>query len=284
MYIMKTGLVMEGGAMRGMYTAGVLDVFMEEGISFDGAIGVSAGACFGCNIKSKQPGRAIRYNKRYCKDKRYGYFRSVLKTGDIYDTELCYRLIPEEYDPFDFDTYEKNPMAFYAVVTDADTGLPVYHRCDSLRGKEMDWIRASASMPMVSNIVEIDGKSYSDGGTADSVPLAYFQSIGYDRNVVILTRPDGYVKKKSRFRLLTSLALRKYPNLALALNERPKRYNDNIRYVRKQEKEGRAFVIAPKEALGVRRTEHDPNILEMAYRQGRNDAIRSLPALKRFLG
>ncbi len=280
---MRYGLILEGGAMRGMYSAGVLDVFLEQNIGFDGMIGVSAGACFGCNFKSRQIGRAIRYNKRFCNDPRYGTMKNYLKTGDIYDADLCYRQIPEELDPFDHDTFEKDPTEFHVVATDMETGMPVYRKLDSLRGEGMEWVRASASMPMVSNPVEIGGRKYSDGGTADSVPLAYFQSIGYDRNVVILTQCADYRKKKDMSSLLVKAGLHKYPNLALALITRPDRYNDNIAYVREQERKGRAFVIAPKEKLPVKRTEHDPALLEQVYRTGRADALSSLDALREYM-
>ncbi|MCR5503264.1 MAG: patatin family protein [Lachnospiraceae bacterium] len=280
---MKTGLILEGGAMRGMYTAGILDVFMENDIRFDGAIGVSAGACFGCNLKSRQIGRAIRYNKKYCRDKRYGTYRSLLKTGDVYDADLCYHKIPEELDPFDYEAYRKNPMKFYAVVTDANTGLPVYHLCEDLQGEGMEWIRASASMPVLSKTVKIGDGEYSDGGTADSVPLAYFQSIGYSRNVVILTQPPGYRKGAPGHMGIIRMALRKYPMLLEALRTRPDRYNENIAYVRDEEKKGNVYVIAPSVPVPSQGTEHDPEVLEAAYRMGREDGEKHLEKVRAFL-
>ena len=195
---MKTGLIMEGGAMRGMFTAGVIDVLMEAGVSFDGAIGVSAGAVFGCNYKSRQIGRVIRYNKAYCQDPRYVSFRSLLKTGDIYGEQFCYHELPDRLDPFDVKTYAQNPMNFYVVCTDADTGKAVYHNCLKGDAEDIQWMRASASMPALSRFVKLDSYSLSDGGTADSIPVRFFESIGYDRNVVILTQPEGYVKKPNQ--------------------------------------------------------------------------------------
>ena len=192
---MKKGLVLEGGAMRGLFTAGVLDVMLEHNIEFDGAVGVSAGACFGCNYKSKQIGRTLRYNKRFAKDKRYCSLYSLLTTGDLYGADFCYHEIPEKLDVFDEETYENNPMEFYVVCTDAETGEPVYHRIDTGNEENLEWIRASASMPVVSRAVEIGGKKLLDGGISDSIPLDWFTSIGYDRNVVVLTRPADYVKE-----------------------------------------------------------------------------------------
>ncbi|MFR2189268.1 MAG: patatin family protein, partial [Blautia sp.] len=187
---MKTGLIMEGGAMRGMFTAGVIDVLMEAGVCFDGAIGVSAGAVFGCNYKSRQIGRVIRYNKAYCQDPRYVSFRSLLRTGDIYGEEFCYHELPDRLDPFDVKTYEENPMDFYVVCTDVETGKPVYHNCLKGDAEDIQWMRASASMPALSRFVNLDGHMLSDGGTADSIPVRFFESIGYERNVVILTQPE----------------------------------------------------------------------------------------------
>ena len=189
---MKKGLILEGGAMRGMFTAGVIDVMMENGIEFDGAIGVSAGAAFGCNYKSRQIGRAIRYNMRFCNDPRYCGLRTLLKTGDLYSKDFCYKEVPLKHDIFDFETFRNNPMEFYVVCTDVETGKPVYKKCDNFDNNNFEWIRASASMPIVSNIVEIDGTKLLDGGVADSIPIRYFESIGYDKNVVILTQPRGY--------------------------------------------------------------------------------------------
>ena len=174
---MKTGLVLEGGAMRGMFTAGVMDVLMENGVNFDGVIGVSAGAAFGCNYKSKQIGRVIRYNTRFCADKRYGGLGSLVKTGDIYNTDFCYGTVPLELDPFDFTAYDANPQEFYVVCTDIESGQPVYHKYLGQSDHGFDWIRASASMPLVSRIVEIEGRKLLDGGIADSIPVRYFQSM-----------------------------------------------------------------------------------------------------------
>lgn len=178
---MKTGLILEGGAMRGMFSAGVMDVMMENGIRFDGIIGVSAGAAFGVNYKSGQIGRVIRYNAKYCRDKRYCGVGSLLKTGNLFNTEFCYGEVPLKLDVFDFDTYEKDPTAFYVTCTDIESGKPVYHEYTGRNDHGFDWIRASASLPLVSQIVEIDGVKLLDGGIADSIPVAYFESIGYTK-------------------------------------------------------------------------------------------------------
>lgn len=280
---MKIGLVMEGGAMRGLFTAGVIDVLMENQITFDGAIGVSAGAAFGCNFKSRQIGRVIRYNTKYCRDPRYGSFRSLLKTGDIYSKEFAYGELPNVLDPFDTKAFSENPMEFYVVATNIETGLPVYHKCETGTGEDMDWIQASASMPLVSRPVEIGGKLLLDGGMSDSVPLAYFQSIGYQKNVVILTRPEDYRKKKNKLMPVIRVRMHQYPNMIETLAYRHIMYNDEIAYIRKQKELGNTFIIEPREALHIGPVEHDPKELLRVYETGRKTAMEQLPALQAFL-
>lgn len=280
---MKTGLILEGGAMRGMFTAGVMDVMMENDIVFDGAIGVSAGAAFGCNYKSKQIGRAARYNMKYCDDKRYCGIGSLIKTGNIFSTDFAYGEVPMKKDIFDFYTYKNNPMEFYVVCTDIESGKAVYHRYDDFSDHGFDWIRASASMPLVSEIVEIDGVKMLDGGVADSIPLKYFESIGYDRNVVILTRPGDYRKKKNNIIPLIKLKYKKYPEFVKAMEERHIKYNETLEYIAAEEQKGNVLVIRPDEALPVGRIERNRDNLKAAYEIGRNTAIRKLDKVKKFL-
>ena len=195
---MKTGLVLEGGAMRGMFTAGVLDVLMEHGIVLDGAIGVSAGAVFGCNYKSHQIGRTIRYNTEYCTDKRYASFGNLLRTGNLYSEQFCYHTVPEKLDIFDSKAFRENPMDFFVVCTDVRTGDPIYHKCRTGDAEDIQWMQASASMPLASKIVKIGHYQLLDGGIADSIPVRFFESIGYKRNLIVLTQPKGFVKKKNK--------------------------------------------------------------------------------------
>mgnify|MGYP002240038527 CR=1 FL=1 len=195
---MKTGLVLEGGAMRGMFTAGVLDVLMEHGIVLDGAIGVSAGAVFGCNYKSHQIGRVIRYNTQYCNDKRYASFGNLLRTGNLYSEQFCYHTVPEKLDVFDAKAFAENPMDFFVVCTDVRTGDPIYHKCRTGDAEDIQWMQASASMPLAAKIVKIGHYQLLDGGIADSIPVRFFESIGYKRNLIVLTQPKGFVKKKNK--------------------------------------------------------------------------------------
>lgn len=281
---MKKGLIMEGGAMRGMFTAGVIDVMMEQGIEFDGAVGVSAGAAFGCNYKSKQIGRVIRYNTRFCQDKRYGGFRVLLKEGNFYSRQFCYEEVPLKYDPFDYDTYEQNPMAFYVVCTDVDTGKAEYHKYENRHDHSFEWIRASASMPLVSQMVEIDGRKYLDGAMADSIPVKFFRSIGYDRNVVILTQPLGFRKKPDSLLPLMKLYYRKYPKLLETIATRHTHYNATLDEIARQEAAGELLVIRPPEKLPIGRTENDPQKLRSVYETGRRTAEAKMPEIRAYLG
>lgn len=280
---MKTGLILEGGAMRGLFTAGVMDVMMENGLIYDGIIGVSAGAAFGCNYKSGQIGRVLRYNTRFCADRRYGGLHALLHTGNIYSTDFCYGEVPLKLDVFDFAAYESNPAAFFVVCTDIETGLPVYHRYDGWADHGFDWIRASASMPLVSQIVTIDGQKLLDGGIADSIPVRYFESMGYHRNVVVLTQPLGYRKQPNRALPLIACKYRKYPQLVKAMSQRHIAYNAALDDIAQKEADGQLFVIRPPVSLPVRKIEKDPERLRQAYAIGRAAAQSALPALREYL-
>lgn len=279
----KQGLVLEGGAMRGLFTAGVMDVLMENGIVFDGIVGVSAGAAFGCNYKSGQIGRVLRYNTTYCQDWRYCSFRSLIKTGDLYGADFCYHELPEQLDLFDDEAFQKNPADFYAVCTDCESGEPVYKKIQSAQYTDLEWIRASASMPLVSRIVDINGQKLLDGGIADSIPLRFMENSGYANNVVVLTQPRSYRKKKNSLLPLMKLALKKYPKVVDAMARRHINYNETLDYIRKQEQEGKVFVISPDEKLDIGRTEKDPDKLRAVYAIGRKAAEAKLGELKRFL-
>ncbi len=281
---MKYGLVLEGGAMRGLFTAGVIDVLMENDIKFDSAVGVSAGAAFGCNYKSGQIRRAIRYNTRFCKDKRYCSVSSLIKTGDMFGGEFCYHTIPDKLDLVDVETFNSSPMDFWVVCTDVTTGKAVYHKCGHISYDELEWIRASASMPVAARIVEVGGYKMLDGGISDSIPLRFMESRGCERNVVILTQPRDYVKKPAGAKSLIRLKYRRYPELVRAVENRHKMYNGELKYIRSAEENGSAFVIAPPEALPIGHIEHDPDVMLEVYRIGRRIANENLEAVRSFLG
>ena len=280
---MKKGLVLEGGAMRGMFTAGVLDVLMENNIDFDGAAGVSAGACMGCNYKSRQIRRSIRYNQRFSRDWRYCSVRSLLLTGDMFGAEFCYHTIPDKLDVFDTKTFAENPMEFYAVCTDINTGKAVYHRCRTADYNDLEWIRASSSMPLAARIVTAGGKKLLDGGVSDSIPLRFMESIGYGKNIVVLTQPRDYIKKPGKSVALVRRVYKKYPELVKAYEHRPAMYMGQLKYVRNAENCGRALVIAPETKLPIGHIEHDPDKLVEVYRIGRRTAYEKLSQIKEFL-
>ena len=278
----KIGLVMEGGAMRGLFSAGVADVLIEEGIVFDGLVGVSAGACFGCNVKSGQTGRTVRYNMKYCRDKRYCSFSNLLKTGDMFGVDFCYRQIPFELDPFDMEAFKKNPMEFYVVCTDVKSGKPLYKKCENADENDLLYFRASASMPLVSRVVDTPDGKLLDGGISDSIPLEFFENSGYTKNIVILTQHRGYKKKKNKMMPLIRWNLRKYPEMIKATRDRHILYNRQTEYVFEAERQGRALVIAPPEKLPVGRIEHDPENLKKVYEIGRRVAKERLSEIIEF--
>ena len=272
---------MEGGAMRGMFTCGVLDVFMQQKIEFDGAAGISAGAAFGCNLKSRQIGRAIRYNKKYCRDPRFCSIQSLLKTGDMYGADFCYRELPDVLDPFDREAFRENPMEFYIGATNVETGKIVYHKCSDGGDKDIEWMRASASMPVVSRPVRIGKYTLLDGGITDPVPYRYMEKKGYDRNVIILTQASGYRKKPSS--AIVRALLRDYPAVAEAMKKRHRVYNRQMEEIEKRERSGKSIVIRPPHPLGISRTEKDPEELERVYQEGRAAAMEQLDRIRSFL-
>ena len=277
----RMGLVLEGGGMRGIYTAGVLDVFMEHDISFDGVIGVSAGAIHGCSFVSGQAGRSIRYYKKYCRDKRFMSFHNMIKTGDIVDEQFCYHILPETLDPYDYGAFEKSDVKYYVTCSNLDTGKAEYLQITDMR-KQIDLLRASASLPDVSRTVEFQGKKLLDGGCTDSIPVDAFMKMGYERNVVVLTRQRNYVKEPEHAGL-AGIYYRKYPRFAQAMKNRHKSYNNTKKRIRRLEQEGKAFVICPSEDLGMGRTCRDPEELQRVYDAGRGDAVRQLGNLEVFL-
>lgn len=280
---MKKGLVLEGGAMRGMYTAGVLDVMMEEKFEVDGIVGVSAGAVFGSNYKSRQIGRGIRYNKKYCNDPRYGSFCSLIKTGDMFEAEFCYNELPQKLDPFDQKTYEENPVDFYAVCTDVHTGKAVYHLCNKGDASDVQWMRASASMPIVSKIVSIDGYGLLDGGIADSIPLFWFREQGYKKTIVVLTRTADYRKGKNRIMPIARRVLKKYPAVVEAMAKRHIIYNETLDRMKELEESGEIFVLRPSRLVKVAKNEKNPEKLQEMYDLGRKDALSNLEAMRKYM-
>lgn len=279
---MKKGLVLEGGAMRGLFSAGVIDILMENNLLPDGVIGVSAGAAFGCNIKSKQPGRVIRYNKKLAHDWRYASFRSLLTTGDYFGGEYAYHYMPRHLDYFDVETFNNNPMEFWAVCTNVGTGKAVYKRLMEVDNNCLEYIRASASMPIAARIVTVEGKKLLDGGIADSIPLRFFQEQGYNRNLVVLTQPANYVKEPNKLMPLMRLWLRRHPRIIRALEQRHIMYNNQLEYVRQEEKKSNTLVLRPETALTIGHLSHNPDDMQATYEHGRKVATKHLEEIKAF--
>lgn len=279
--MMKTGLVLEGGGCRGIYTAGVLDVFLENGIEFDGVIGVSAGAAHGCSFVSKQKGRSIDYYTKYCNDPRFMSIRSWLKEGNVVGVDFSYHQLPEKLCPYDYDAFLNCNTEFYSVVTNLETAKAEYIKINDMFA-DIDYIRASASLPYFSRIVDIKGKKYLDGGCADSVPIDAFLDMGFDKNVVILTRPNSY-RKKPELRFLAKAVYRKYPEFAKLLLNRHEEYNRNIEHINELEKEGKIFVIRPKADLHLGRIEHNAEKIKNAYDKGVLDAKECVSNLIEWL-
>ena len=279
---MKTALVLEGGAKRGIYTAGVLDVMLEHGLLVDGVFGVSAGAIHGCSYASMQAGRSIRYNMKYGHDYRFMSFKSLFLSGNMVDTQFCYHDLPEKLDPYDNDAFMKSGIDFYAVCSNVETGKPEYIKCKDMFA-EIDYIRASASMPLVSQIVEVGGKKLLDGGIADSIPLKAAENHGFDKNIVVLTRPQGYRKKKASLGWLIARVYRKYPNFVKAFENRHKMYNDELDYIEKQEKAGKILVIRPSRLIKISKMEQNLDIVREMYELGRSDALNLLEKIRSYI-
>ena len=278
----NAALVLEGGGMRGLYTVGVTDCLLEHGILIKDVYGVSAGACQGCNYLAGQVRRGERVWTGYLDDKRYCSVQSLLNTGNLFNAMFCYHTVPNELDKFDRERYNADKTPFYVVCTDAETGEPVYHLLDRANDWGFEWIRASASLPLVSKPVKIDGKYYLDGGMSDSIPIEFMIVGGCEKNVVVLTQPRDYVKEKASMLPLMKLSLRKYPYTYDAILHRHIIYNDSRARVFQEEKLGNAVVICPKEKLPIDRVEHDPEVMEKVYQLGRQAAEEKVDELRAF--
>ena len=277
----KIGLVLEGGGLRGIYTAGVLDVFLDRGITFDGIIGVSAGAIHGASYLSAQKGRSLRYTEKYCSDPRFMSFRSLLTTGNIVGEDFCYRRIPLELEPYDFQAFKDCGVPFYAGVTNLKTGEAEYIRITDML-KQADVLRASSSLPFVSRKVFLGDTPYLDGCCADSIPLEGFMAMGYERCVVVLTKPKGY-ECKPQSKLMTELYYKKYPAFRKALLERHNTYNRTVSRIEELERQGKVFVIRPSQPTAAGKIEHDPEKIRQTHALGVSDGERLSGELERWL-
>lgn len=279
---MSIGLVLEGGAMRGLYTAGVLDVFLDNNIKVDGIIGVSAGVLFGVNYVSKQKGRAIRYNKKFAKDKRYMGMRSFITTGNIINKDFAYYEIPTKLDIFDEETFEKSNIDFWATVTNIETGEAEYLKLEK-PFEQMEVLRATSAMPLVSKIVEWDNRKYLDGGVSDSIPVEKCKELGYDKIIVVLTRTIEYRKKKANS-LLAKVKYKKYLKLVRTMENRYKKYNETVEKIIDMENKKEIFVIRPSKDLKIKRIEKNVDKLQAMYDLGISDCKKCLEKLEKYIG
>lgn len=269
----KIGLVLEGGGHRGIYTAGVLDIFAENKISFDGVMGVSAGCVHGASFLSGQIGRSIRYTTKYCDNSNYMGIGSLITTGNFFNEKFCYYDLPETLDPFDNDSFDKNQTQFFAVCTDVKTGSAIYHECETLKGEKIKWLQASASMPLVSKIIKIEDNLLLDGGIADSIPIKKMQEFGFEKNIVILTQEAGYRKNPNSLLPIIKLVYKKYPKLIEAIENRHIIYNQQLEFLEEQEKLGNVIIIRPSEKPTASRTEKDKEKILETYNLGKKDAL-----------
>lgn len=279
---MSVGMVLEGGGMRGLYTAGVLDQLLEEQIKVDGMVTVSAGALFGINYASKQKGRALRYNKKYINDKRYISIRSLLRTGNIINEKFAYHSLPFELDIFDEDTFNHSGIDFYATATNVETGRPEYFKITN-GFNQIEILRASGSIPFVSRIVPYNGEKYLDGGVSDSIPIYKAKDLGYKKLIVILTRPLEYRKTKPTNTRIIDLFYRNYPEFADRLKTRYQDYNETIENIISLEQEGELFVIRPTRTIPIKMLEQDPKKLQEIYDLGMEDTKAEMEQLKKYL-
>lgn len=280
--MINSGLVIEGGGMRGVYTAGVLDFFMEKNLYFEDCYAVSAGACHACSYYSKQIGRSLKVILDYINDKRYCSINSLIKTGDMFGAEMLYDIIPNQLVKYDYDEYNKFKGNFYSVVTNCNTGKAEYIPIKDM-AKDITAVRASSSLPLLSRIVEINGEEYLDGGISDSIPIKKSIEDGHKKNVVILTRDKSYRKSKSSILSVFKLKYRKYPKLIEAIENRYKMYNNTIDFIEEKRKNGEVFIIQPKAPVTIGRLEKDKTKLQSLYDEGYNDAKECYEDLIKFI-
>lgn len=280
---MKIGIILEGGGMRGLYSAGVIDAFLENNIYCDIIMGVSAGALFGMNYKSRQKGRVLRYNTRFVHNKNYMGIHSLLTTGNIVNKDFCFHKIVYDLDPVDFHTYRQTPDQFYAVVTNLENGQAEYHLLDDLEKTDnMEYLRASGSMPFVSRPVDIQGKHYLDGGCSDSIPIEKMMEMNVDKIIVVLTRPLHYIKKANPS-WPTRIYYRNYPAFIQTLNNRHINYNQSLQKITQLEKKQQIFVFRPSQNIHVKRLEKNVQVLQSMYQLGFDDATKQLSKLHQYL-
>ena len=279
---MKIGLVLEGGGMRGLFSAGVLDALLElKELSVNGIVGVSSGALFGVNYVSKQKERAVRYNKKYADDKRYMGLHSWITTGNAVNKDFAFYELPYKLDVFDNETFKKAETDFYVVMTNVESGKPEYALIEDAFA-QMEYLRATSALPFASKIIEINGKKYLDGGISDSIPIDFCESLGYDKIIAVLTRPEG-TYKEDKLGFLYKLVYRKYPNLVNSLLNMATDYEKVLAKIKDLENKGKIFVVRPPEVLKIGRLEKNRDKIQKVYDTGLNTGLKELDNIVKYL-
>ena len=279
---MKIGLVLEGGGMRGLFSAGVLDALLElKELSVNGIVGVSSGALFGVNYVSKQKERAVRYNKKYADDKRYMGLHSWITTGNAVNKDFAFYELPYKLDIFDNETFKKAETDFYVVMTNVESGKPEYVLIEDAFA-QMEYLRATSALPFASKIIEINGKKYLDGGISDSIPIDFCESLGYDKIIAVLTRPEG-TYKEDKLGFLYKLVYRKYPNLVNSLLNMATDYEKVLVKIKDLENKGKIFVVRPPEVLKIGRLEKNRDKIQKVYDTGLNTGLKELDNIVKYL-
>ncbi len=279
----QVGLVLEGGGMRGVYTAGVLEYFLEQQLFFPYVIGVSAGACNAASYLSQQKGRNKTVTIEYASDPRYISWNNFFKNRQFFGMDFIFDEIPTKHVPFHYDVFYNSPTEFVIGTTDCYTGEPVYYKKQDYGKDMLTVLRASSSLPFIAPEIQFKEKMLLDGGISDPIPIKKAQQDGFKKNIVILTRNEGYEKKPSRFHFLVDRKYPQYKGLQVSLRNRYQIYNETVAYLEKEEKEGNAFVIRPQKMLKVGRMERNPSRLEELYIQGYEDAKASLSRIVDFV-
>ena len=279
---MKIGLVLEGGGMRGLFSAGVLDALLDlKELSVNGIVGVSSGALFGVNYVSKQKERAVRYNKKYADDKRYMGLHSWITTGNAVNKDFAFYELPYKLDVFDNETFKKAETDFYVVMTNVESGKPEYVLIEDAF-VQMEYLRATSALPFASKIIEINGKKYLDGGISDSIPIDFCESLGYDKIIAVLTRPEG-TYKEDKLGFLYKLVYRKYPNLVNSLLNMATDYEKVLTKIKDLENKGKIFVVRPPEVLKIGRLEKNRDKIQKVYDTGLNTGLKELDNIVKYL-
>ena len=280
----QAGLVLEGGGMKGIYTAGALEYFLEQDLDFSAIYGVSAGACHMINFLAKQKGRMFAVSTDYLKDPHYCGWGSLIKSGDFFNVKMCYTDIPERLNPYDYETFDKYQGKAYSVVTNIVTGEPEYLQVKDVR-TDIGMVRASASLPLVSRNVEIGDGLYLDGGISDAIPLRRSIADGNKKNLVIMTKEEGYIRQPAGKMTLAMLKAKykKYPKVIELMESRHERYNELVREIEEKKASGEIFLLRPKHPSDVGRIEKDKEKMRVLYEEGYNDAKENFDALMKYL-